>query len=138
MYTFRISRPAIMLPCVERRSPAMRTPPGYLSATMVVPWGSAPPPPPPPGGPPPLRIAGNNSGACRRRRSANEDWFTAEVPENAELEGRRSGNGQVTVRPFGRTHGQSPLRFPRGRHQSRRADRRSPRRAFRGALGPRL
>ena len=28
-----------MLPCVERRSPAMRTPPGYFSATIVVPCG---------------------------------------------------------------------------------------------------
>jgi len=28
------------LPCVERRSPAITTPPGYLKATIVVPCGN--------------------------------------------------------------------------------------------------
>ncbi|EUA42154.1 hypothetical protein I553_6014 [Mycobacterium xenopi 4042] len=29
-----------MLPCVDRRSPAITTPPGYFRATIVVPWRS--------------------------------------------------------------------------------------------------
>src|SRR6516162_555024 len=99
MYTFFTSRPAIMLPCVERRSPAMTTPPGYFNATIVVPCGSwALAPPAAPGWAPPPRLAGSNSGAWRRRKSANEDRSTAGIPGSAELVDRRSENGQVTVR----------------------------------------
>ena len=39
--TFWISREAITLPAVARRSPAMTTPPGKVSATIVVPCGAS-------------------------------------------------------------------------------------------------
>jgi hypothetical protein len=43
MNTFSMSRWAIMLPIVARRSPAMTTPPAKVSATMVVPCGTSRP-----------------------------------------------------------------------------------------------
>src|ERR1700737_2962144 len=98
-----------MFPCVERRSPAIRTPPGYLSATMVVPWGNWSP------DIPPLTLAGSRSGAWRRSKSANDDRSTAGNLGDAGLVDKRSGNGQVTVRPFEHMHARSPRRFLQGR-----------------------
>ena len=43
MNTFSMSRWAIMLPIVARRSPAMTTPPAKVSATIVVPCGTSRP-----------------------------------------------------------------------------------------------
>ncbi len=41
MNTFSMSRWAITLPAVARRSPAITTPPSKTSATIVVPWGTS-------------------------------------------------------------------------------------------------
>ena len=41
--TFSMSRWAMMLPIVARRSPAMTTPPGNVAATIVVPCGARSP-----------------------------------------------------------------------------------------------
>jgi hypothetical protein len=38
--TFSMSRWAIRLPIVARRSPAMTTPPSNTAAAIVVPWGT--------------------------------------------------------------------------------------------------
>ena len=43
MNTFSMSRWAIMLPIVARRSPAIMTPPAKVSATIVVPCGTSSP-----------------------------------------------------------------------------------------------
>ena len=42
--TFSMSRWAIRLPMVARRSPAITTPPSKVAATMVVAWVSSGPP----------------------------------------------------------------------------------------------
>src|SRR6478609_5588395 len=39
--TFSMSRLAMMLPMVARRSPAITTPPSNVAVTMVVPWGAS-------------------------------------------------------------------------------------------------
>jgi hypothetical protein len=62
-----------MLPCVERRSPAISTPPGNFSATIVVPCGRDDPSFEPIESPLPV---GNRCGACLRRKSENEDVST--------------------------------------------------------------
>ncbi len=84
MYTFFTSRPAIMLPCVERRSPAMTTPPGNFNATIVVPCGSAPN-----GAGSPLAelVTGSSSGACRRSSSEKDDKSTGTEGAPARCEG---------------------------------------------------
>ena len=41
--TFSMSRWAMMLPIVARRSPAITTPPGNVAATIVVPCGARSP-----------------------------------------------------------------------------------------------
>ena len=67
--TFSMSRWAITLPMVARRSPAITTPPGKVAATIVVPCGARSPAWPCGT----LRRAGSRSGACVDRKSANED-----------------------------------------------------------------
>src|SRR5215831_13624320 len=80
--TFSTSRLAIMLPAVERRSPAITTPRSQAAATIVVACGrflitSLPPPGPPPGSGPAgsefnPRKPGSRSGAYEARKSVND------------------------------------------------------------------
>ena len=67
--TFSMSRWAMMLPIVARRSPAITTPPGKVAATIVVPCGARSPAWPCGT----ARRAGSRSGACSARKSANDD-----------------------------------------------------------------
>src|SRR3954452_5314128 len=67
--TFSMSRWAMMLPMVARRSPAMITPPGKVAATIVVPCGARSAALPSGRG----RRLGSSSGACAARKSAKED-----------------------------------------------------------------
>src|SRR5882757_2546000 len=79
-------RPAIMLPWVARRSPAISTPPGNFSATIVVPCGKEDPADPedpalePIGSPLP---PGSKCAACLRRKSEKEDESTGPEDPNA-------------------------------------------------------
>src|SRR6478672_3341518 len=57
-----MSRCAMRLPAVDRRSPAITTPPSYTAATIVVPWGIASASVP----------CGRRSGAAAARKSAND------------------------------------------------------------------
>ena len=57
-----MSRCAMRLPAVDRRSPAITTPPSYTAATIVVPWGIAS------AGVP----CGRRSGAAAARKSVND------------------------------------------------------------------
>src|SRR5215475_243222 len=80
--TFSTSRLAIMLPAVERRSPAITTPRWQAAATIVVACGrflitSLPPSGPPPGSGPAgsefrPRTPGSRSGAYEARKSVND------------------------------------------------------------------
>src|SRR3954451_11305605 len=67
--TFSMSRWAMMLPIVARRSPAITTPPGNVAATMVVPCGARSAALPSGRD---LRL-GSSSGACSDRKSANDE-----------------------------------------------------------------
>src|SRR3954451_6265995 len=67
--TFSMSRWAMMLPIVARRSPAITTPPGNVAATIVVPWGASSAALPSGSG----RRLGSSSGACSVRNSAKEE-----------------------------------------------------------------
>ena len=64
--TFSMSRWAMMLPIVARRSPAMTTPEACVTATIVVPCGASTEP----AGK--VRLAGSRSGAATPRNSAKE------------------------------------------------------------------
>ena len=59
--TFSMSRWAMMLPIVARRSPAITTPPGKVAATIVVPCGARSPALPLAAA---ARRDGSRSGAC--------------------------------------------------------------------------
>ena len=64
--TFSMSRWAMMLPIVARRSPAITTPPANVSATIVVPCAISR------GAEPVIeaaRLPGSRSGACDVRKS---------------------------------------------------------------------
>ena len=65
--TFSMSRWAMTLPIVARRSPAMTTPPGKVADTIVVPCGVSMVP----GGS--VRALGRSWGACWRRKSVKEE-----------------------------------------------------------------
>src|SRR5688500_8984318 len=67
--TFWMSRWAMMLPIVARRSPAITTPPAKVAATIVVPWGARSPASP--AGT--ARRDGSRSGAWTPRKSAKLD-----------------------------------------------------------------
>lgn len=67
--TFSMSRCAIMLPIVARRSPARTTPPGKVAATIVVPCGASMAPFM--GGV--CRLPGSIPGAWSDRKSMKED-----------------------------------------------------------------
>src|SRR5688500_1512803 len=58
--TFWMSRWAMMLPIVARRSPAITTPPAKVAATIVVPWGA--------------RSAASPVGRARRDGSRSGAW----------------------------------------------------------------
>src|SRR5579875_1590851 len=60
-----MSRWAMMLPIVARRSPAISTPAACATATIVVPCGTSAGT-----GPAAVRRPGSRSGACRPRKSA--------------------------------------------------------------------
>src|SRR4051794_26649288 len=64
-----MSRCAITFPAVARRSPAITTPPGKLTATIVVPCGISSPT----GDAGTARRPGSNSGEYTPRNSVNED-----------------------------------------------------------------
>src|SRR3546814_18313438 len=78
--TFWMSRWAMMLPIVARRSPAITTPPGKVAATIVVPCGARSPALPCGI----ARLDGRRSGACPVMNSLNDD-----VPGVRNEEGRR-------------------------------------------------
>src|SRR5580765_8269265 len=78
--TFWMSRWAMMLPIVARRSPAITTPPGKVAATIVVPWGARSPACP--WGT--ARRDGSRSGDSTDRKSAK-----LEVPGVMKDAGRR-------------------------------------------------
>src|ERR1700709_2623950 len=67
--TFSMSRWAMMLPIVARRSPAITTPSGNVAATIVVPCGASSAALPSGS----ERRLGSSSGACSVRNSAKED-----------------------------------------------------------------
>src|SRR3954469_16215968 len=67
--TFSMSRWAMMLPIVARRSPAMMTPPGKVAATIVVPCGARSAALPSGS----ERRLGSRSGACSARKSENDE-----------------------------------------------------------------
>ena len=67
MKTFSMSRWAMMLPIVARRSPAITTPSAQVSATMVVACGTAIGAASAPGRPP-----GNRCGSAVARNSVND------------------------------------------------------------------
>src|SRR3954453_8260788 len=67
--TFSMSRWAMMLPIVARRSPAMMTPPGKVAATIVVPCGARHAALPSGS----ERRLGSRSGACSARKSENDE-----------------------------------------------------------------
>src|SRR5687768_3984837 len=67
--TFSMSRWAMMLPIVARRSPAITTPPGKVAATIVVPWGARSPA----GEVGATRRDGSSSGACALRKSRKDE-----------------------------------------------------------------
>jgi hypothetical protein len=70
--TFSMSRWAITLPEVARRSPAITTPPAKTSATMVVPWVNSWPPSTGVGTSPDRR-PGSRCGTWAVTKSVNED-----------------------------------------------------------------
>jgi hypothetical protein len=70
--TFSMSRWAMMLPIVARRSPAITTPPGKVAATMVVACGASTVAP---AGI--ARRCGSSSGAWDDRNSVNDEEPTA-------------------------------------------------------------
>ena len=91
--TFSMSRWAMMLPIVARRSPAITTPSGNVAATIVVPCGARSAACP--GGS--ERRDGSRSGAWPARKSAKED-----VPGTMYAAGRRPpARGSLTGRPSG-------------------------------------
>ncbi len=94
--TFSMSRWAMTLPIVARRSPAITTPPGKVAATIVVPCGARSPAWP--GGSD--RWDGSRSGAWPARKSVNE-----EVPGTMYAAGSRAPKGAdgsgLTGRPSG-------------------------------------
>ena len=67
--TFSMSRWAMMLPIVARRSPAITTPPSNVAATIVVPCGARSPALPSGS----ERRLGSSSGAWSARKSANDE-----------------------------------------------------------------
>src|SRR5256885_4481699 len=79
-WTFSMSRLAIRLPMVARRSPAITTPSPQVIATMVVPCGATSAVRPGGSG----RRPGSSSGAVRLRNSVNE-----ETPGVVNAAGRR-------------------------------------------------
>jgi hypothetical protein len=67
--TFSMSRWAMTLPMVARRSPAMTTPPSNVAATMVVPCGATSARSPMPR----AEAPGTRPGACWARKSAKDE-----------------------------------------------------------------
>ena len=90
--TFSMSRWAMMLPIVARRSPAITTPPGNVAATIVVPCGA--------------RSAALPSGRARRLGQQLGRLLAEEVGERRGA-GRRKRRGpsrgscKLTRRPSG-------------------------------------
>src|SRR6478609_8741371 len=114
--TFSMSRLAMRLPIVERRSPAMMTPPANSSATIVVPCGASRLAPGGNG-----RRAGSSSGATCPTNSLND----AE-PGTVNAWGNRperpaEDTSELTGRPSARTRARTPRRWLRGHRRSRRA-----------------
>src|SRR5687767_4539222 len=77
--TFWMSRWAMMLPIVARRSPAIITPPGYVAATIVVPCGARSPALP--------------CGTARDEGSSWGDWLPTNSA-NDEVPGVRNASGR--------------------------------------------
>src|SRR3954452_7121541 len=112
MKTFSMSRWAIVLPAVARRSPAMITPSAKVSATIVVPWGTTTPDsapgrtaPPPTGSCPSAKRPGSRCGAFAVTKSVNDDGPGARyAPMPGVTGGRNSMVGCVPllVRATGR------------------------------------
>ena len=90
--TFSMSRWAMMLPIVARRSPAITTPPGKVAATIVVPCGARSAADPSGS----ERRVGSSSGAWPARKSAND-----EVPGSRYAAGSRESFTRLTRRPSG-------------------------------------
>src|SRR5579875_1078061 len=88
-----MSRWAIRLPAVARRSPAMTTPSGYRTATIVVPCGTAAPSPSRPG---------NRSGEAAATNSVNEDEPGIVAYRRMPCTGSVPARWKFTLRPYRR------------------------------------
>src|SRR6476620_3559914 len=109
-----MSRLAMRLPIVARRSPAITTPPSKVSATIVVPCGASSAPPGGRG-----RLEGSRWGAWTPTNSVNEL-----DPVAVKAAGNRPASwwpGKLTGRPSGRSRARTPPRWTPARRRSRRA-----------------
>src|SRR3954454_1178509 len=123
--TFSMSRCAMTLPIVARRSPAIRTPPLNVAATIVVPCGASTTPCAGSG-----RRPGSRPGAYAPRKSVNDELVTSVNAAGSRPPPQAaSGPAVVTVRPSARIRGRTPRRSPPGPRRSRRGSRRRRRRA---------
>ena len=107
--TFSMSRWAIMLPIVARRSPAITTPPGNVAATIVVPCGARSPRPVDPAGSPPSASRAGRPARPRRRSRRRTRCPRAGTPPAGHRAGRR-GEPSLTGHPSARTTGRTPRR----------------------------
>src|SRR5215203_17446 len=104
-----MSRCAMTLPMVARRSPATTTPPGKVAATIVVPCGTRSPAPADT-----FRWLGNTLGATRAAKSANDEVSARRKSGVNPTDDERS----LTGRPSGRTSERTPPRSPPARRRS--------------------
>src|SRR3954454_11106869 len=79
--TFSMSRWAMTLPIVARRSPAMTTPCVCTTATMVVPWGAS------------MWLV-MPAGRSRRRRGRRSGWCEARKSAKELLPGAKNARGR--------------------------------------------
>ena len=122
--TFSMSRWAMRLPMVARRSPAITTPPGNVTATIVVPCGAS--------------VVSAGAAACAGREQlggvARQELGEGRRARRKNAAGSRpepvgSGLQPLTPRPSARTRGRTPRRSFRATRRSRPGSRRCPRRS---------
>src|SRR5215212_7365082 len=107
-----MSRCAMTLPMVARRSPATTTPPGKVAATIVVPCGTRSPAPADA-----FRWLGSTLGATRAAKSENDDVSARRKSAVRPTEEEPLLTGRLSGRRSGRT----PPHSPPARRRSRPA-----------------
>src|SRR5215213_2469544 len=107
-----MSRCAMTLPMVARRSPATTTPPGKVAATIVVPCGTRSPAPADT-----FRWVGSTLGATRAAKSENDEVSARRKSAVRPTEEERLLTGRLSGRRSGRT----PPHSPPARRRSRPA-----------------